>query len=210
MFRALVMFVLAASVLSSAPANATDPLKLDESITRKLHDLGYPANPTIAIQRWRADTDRRGQGPLTPEETAALIAHPLPEFFAAMAGNPFTGMGLAVRHTTRDEAEREAVRLCKAQGGGATCANPLVTRAEHCVAILGFNVTINRRPTYRTSVAVSPDMKLSLDRGMEGCQNGATHPHLCAPLVTYCGDGRSLEMFDAKPAAETADAAGRG
>jgi hypothetical protein len=205
MTRILAILFLAVTALCGAAA-AADPAT-DQAVVKKLYDLGYPTDEKVAIQRWRADTDRLGTGPLSDEEKTALLAHPMPEFFAAMAGNPFTGMGLAVRHKTREDAERDAEQLCRKQGGGATCVAPMVTRTEHCVVIVGYTATINRRPTYRTSVAVSPDIDLSHQRAMEGCQSGASHPKMCRPLVSYCGDGRSLKMYDDEP---TTEAAARG
>ena len=195
MIRTFAFLALVMTALSAAPAIANEP-STEQAVARKLHDLGYPADQKVALQRWRADTDRRGTGLLTAEETAALLAHPMPEFFAAMTGNPFTGLGLAMRHKTRGDAEREAIRLCKLEGGGATCVAPMVTRSEHCVVVAGYEVTIDRRPTYRISVAVSPDIKLSHDRAMEGCQSGASHPKQCRPLVSYCGDGGELHIYD--------------
>lgn len=197
-----VLAALVALAAAAVPAFA-DPAA-DPAVAKKLYDLGYPTDHKVAIQRWRADTDRRSTGPLSADETAALLAHPMPEFFAAMVGNPFTGLGVAMRHKSREAAEREAIKLCKAQGGGSTCTAPLITRAEHCVVVIGYNVTIDRRPTYRTSVAVSPNTELSTSRGMEGCQVGATHPHLCKPLLSYCGDGRSFQVFDGRKPPEIA------
>lgn len=208
MYRLFALLALVTTLAVAAPAMANDP-STEQAVTKKLYDLGYPADRKVALQRWRADTDRRSTGPLSDDETAALLAHPMPEFFAAMVGNPFSGLGLAIRHKTRDEAERDAIRLCKLNGGGATCTAPLVTRSEHCVAVIGYNVTINRRPTYRVSVAVSPEIKLSLDRGMEGCQTGATHPKSCRLLLSYCGDGRELQINDGEQTAEAITGAAR-
>ena len=146
LITALATTVAALAVAATTPCFAQ---ALQPDVLRKLHDLGYPSDTTIAIQRWRADNGRRETGPLGAEETAALIAQPLPEFFAAMVGNPFTGMGLALRHKTRAEAEQEALKLCRAQGGGATCANPQVVRADQCVAAVGYSVTIDRRSSRR-------------------------------------------------------------
>lgn len=202
MRRVAAFMLVLAALAGVSPAVAEQAV--DPAVVKKLYDLGYPADNKVAIQRWRADTDRRGTGPLSEDEKTALLAHPLPEFFAAMVGNPFTGLGVALRHKSREEAEREAIRLCKEKGGGSGCAGPVVTRSEHCVVIVGYNVTINRRPTYRTSVAVSPDANLSMTRAQEGCQTGATHPQLCKPLISYCGDGRSLQVFDGSQKPDTA------
>lgn len=168
---------------------------------RKLHALGYPSDNSLAIQRWRSDNRREEKGDLTENEIAALVAQSLPESLGAMTGNPFTGMGLAMGHKTREEAEREAIALCKANGGDATCANPLVVRAEQCVAMVGYSVTVARRPTYRTSVGVSTDLQRALNGAKEGCTMGASHPALCRPLLTYCGDGREFKIFETNSAA---------
>lgn len=195
--------VIAAFIASAPLAVANEPVTPEQAVERKLYDLGYPSDQSVAIQRWRSDTGRRATGPLSPEETAALLNHRDPEFLAAMVGNPFTGLGVAVRHKSRADAEQEAIKLCRQQGGGSACVNPLVVRAEHCVAVVGYNVTIERRPTYRTSVAVSTDAKLAMERAVEGCQTGATHPGMCKPLLKFCGDGRDMQVFDGRqPAAQ--------
>jgi hypothetical protein len=166
------------------------------SALRKLYALGYPADTSLAIQRWRAENGRRETGELTPGEATAIGAQPNPEFLAAMAGNPFTGLGLAMRHTTREDAEREAIKLCKANGGGGECVNPMVVRAEQCVGIVGYSTTIDRRPTYRTSVAVSKDIDASLNAAKEACPVGASHPALCRPLLSFCGNGEAFKVFE--------------
>ncbi len=200
MFRAIAIAALAAFAFTISPATAQQGGAPD--VTRKLYELGYPADQNLAIQRWRGDTRRTGDGPLSPDETSALMAQTPPEFFSAMTGNPFTGMGLALRHEKRDEAEREAVRLCKAEGGGSTCTSPLVIRAGLCVVVVGYTVKIDRRPHHRVSVAISSDMKLARERGQEGCQTGATHPQLCKTLITYCGDGSQFDLRDDEGTAE--------
>lgn len=202
---AIVTAALAAFV-AIAPHAAAEATAPDQAVARKLHDLGYPSDHAIAVQRWRTDTGRRASGPLTAEETAALLDHQTPEFMAAMVGNPFTGLGLALRHKTRAEAELDAVKLCRQQGGGATCVNPLVLRGEHCVAVVGYSVVLERRPTHRTSVAVSTDARLAMERAVEGCQTGATHPGLCKPLLKFCGDGRDVNLFDGREAPASAAA----
>jgi hypothetical protein len=201
---AITVTALAATFGSTVGATAQAN---EAAVVRKLYDLGYPTDQAFAVQRWRADTRRTATGPLTAEERAALLAQPDPEHLAAMVGNPFTGMGLAVKHKLRAEAEQEAIRLCKAQGGGSSCTRPLVTRADQCVAIVGYQVTINRRPHYRTSVAVSGDVTRSLAAANDACPAGASHPELCRPLLTYCGDGRDLQLFeDGKPVERSAEA----
>lgn len=201
MSRILALLALSATIALTGPTHAADGSGLDAASEKKLYDLGYPADPVIAVKRWRADTNRIGTGPLAADETSALQAHALPEFYGAMAGNPFLGMGLALRHKTRPEAEREAAQLCRQQGGGSACGVPVVIRADHCVFIAGYDITLDRRPTYRTSVAVSADIKLSRDRAIEACQTGASHPERCRPLVSFCGDGRAYESFDKGEAA---------
>ena len=210
MRRPFALLAAVIAVVSAAPVMAAEMAAVTPAVLKKLSDLGYPSDPQIAIQRWRADARRSESGALGAEESEALMAQPLPEFLAAMAGNPFTGLGLALRHKTREEAEVEAVKICKVQGGGATCANPMVVRADQCVAVVGYNVMIERRPTYRTSVAVSTDGKLSMDRANEGCQTGASHPALCRPLLSYCGDGREFQVFDDSKSADAATAAAPG
>ncbi len=205
MRRVLALTVLIASLASSAPGHATDAL-VQPAVAKQLYELGYPADTEIAVQKWRTDNRRSETGPLTDTETSALLGQPLPEFLGAMVGNPFTGMGLAMRHSTRAGAEREAISLCKANGGGASCASPLVVRGEQCVAVTGYTVTIDRRPTYRTSVAVSTDAKLSMNAAKEACPIGASHPALCQPVLSFCGDGREFRVFDGEPQAETSSA----
>jgi hypothetical protein len=199
MRRAFTIIAAVVAVLGSAPAFASK-VEASEAAARKLHALGYPADMALAVQRWRSDTGRRETGELTTDETSALMAQPMPEFIGAMVGNPFTGMGLAMRHKSRDDAEREATRLCKANGGGSTCVSPMVVRADQCVVIVGYSVTVDRRPTYRTSVAVSTDLKASLDAATEACPQGASHPELCRPLLSYCGDGRDFKVFETSSA----------
>lgn len=202
-----VMALLTAIAASSALPASAEPSAALPAVTRRLHDLGYPADPALAVQRWRTDNRRTETGPLSEAETAALLAQPLPEFMGAMVGNPFTGMGLAMRHSTRDQAEREAIRLCKVNGGGTACVSPLAVRAEQCVAIVGYAVAIDRRPTYRTSVAISGDAQLSMNAAKEACPAGASHPAMCSPVLSFCGDGRDFKVFDGRepaPAESTA------
>lgn len=203
MVRVLALFTAIAFAVGTLPALAKNA-SIQPAVAKKLHELGYPADTEIAVQKWRTDNGSAQSGPLTDTETSALLAQPLPEFLAAMVGNPFTGMGLAMRHKTRADAEREAIGLCKSNGGGTACTNPLVVRAEQCVAVTGYTVTIDRRPHYRTSVAVSTDMKLSMNAAKEACPVGATHPELCRPLLSFCGDGRELHVFDGTEAGEAA------
>jgi hypothetical protein len=197
----IALAVLAAFQFSTPQAIATDAL-VQSGVAKKLYDLGYPADTEIAIQRWRSENRRTETGPLTEPETSALLAQPLPEFLAAMVGNPFIGMGLALRHKTREDAEREAIRHCKAKGGGTFCAIPLVIRAEQCVALAGYKVTIARRPTFRTSLAISTDAKRSMNAAKEACPLGASHPSMCKPLLSFCGDGRDLRVFDGETTAD--------
>lgn len=201
MRRIIALPVLLGLQLSMPQAHATDAL-VQPGVAKKLHELGYPADTDIAVQKWRTEHGRPETGPLTDAEISSLLAQPLPEFLGAMVGNPFTGMGLALRHKNRADAEREAITLCKANGGGTSCASPLVVRGEQCVAVTGYTVTIDRRPTYRTSVAVSTDARLSMNAAKEACPIGASHPALCQPLLSFCGDGRELRVFDDEAAAE--------
>ncbi len=198
MRRVLEVLALIGIVFGTTAAAAADVQPLQPAVAKKLYELGYPADAGLAVQRWRSDNGRRETGPLMEAETAALLAQPQPEFLAAMVGNPFTGMGLALRHQTREAAEREAIKLCKANGGGSSCVGPTVLRAEQCVAIVGYSVTVERRPTHRTSIAVSTDATRSMNAAREGCPIGASHPGLCRPLLRFCGDGRELEVFDGK------------
>ncbi len=191
----LLAGIVAASCAAPTVAAETEPNDTAAAF-RKLHALGYPADSTLAVQRWRTENGRRETGALTSGEMTALAAQPNPEFISAMVGNPFTGLGLAMRHKTREDAESEAIKLCKANGGGAECVNPMVVRAEQCVGIVGYNVTIDRRPTYRTSVAVSTDAEASLNAAKEACPVGATHPSMCRPLVSFCGNGEAFKVFE--------------
>lgn len=198
-FTILATSILAGFIGVASPASAfAAGVAADEAALafRKLHALGYPADTTLAVQRWRTDNGRRETGELTPAEATALAAQPDPEFLAAMVGNPFTGLGLAMRHKTREDAEREAIKLCKANGGGGECVNPMVVRAEQCVGIVGYSTTIDRRPTYRTSVAVSQDIDASLNAAKEACPVGATHPQMCRPLLSFCGNGEAFKVFE--------------
>ena len=207
----LLAAALALAIASQASAQqsaAQLSAGVDPAVSKKLHDLGYPADLQSAVQRWRSDNGGTGAGPLRAEEAAAILAQPQPEFMGAMVGNPFTGMGVAMRHATRAEAEAEAIDICKHEGGGDACVNPTVVRAEQCAVVVGYNVTIDRRPTYRLSVAISTDSQRALDHAKEACRNGATHPGQCQPLLRFCGDGREVTMFkDApQPASKTAAA----
>ena len=47
------------------------------------------------------DQDR----PMTAAEASAIMEQPLPKYFAAIAGNPFQGMGIGIKHTDRWSAE---------------------------------------------------------------------------------------------------------
>jgi hypothetical protein len=201
MRRIIALALLVGLQLSAEPTHATDAL-VQSGVAKKLYELGYPADTGIAVQKWRSENRSAATGPLTDAETSALLAQPLPEFLGAVVGNPFIGMGLALRHKTRQEAEREAIQHCKAKGGGTFCATPLVVRAEQCVAVAGYMVTIERRPTYRTSVAISSDAQRSMNAAKEACPLGASHPSLCKPLVSFCGDGRDLHLFDGDTASE--------
>jgi hypothetical protein len=209
MFRAIALAALTAQLavlpVATTPAAAQQTAMAPDA-ARKLYELGYPADTNVAVQRWRTDTHRIGDGQLTEEEKAALTTQAAPESFSAMTGNPFTGMGLALRHQKREDAEREAVRLCKAEGGGSACTSPLTVRAGLCVVLVGYTVDIDRRPHHRVSVAISSDVKLAQDRGLDGCQTGATHPQLCRSLVTFCGDGSEFKIHDEDKSAEVSAA----
>ena len=211
MWRVTALLVAAIAVLVVGPLQAAEQPALvsDPAVMKKLHELGYPADAQAAIQRWRTDNGRTATGPLGVDEAAALLAQRQPEFMAAIAGNPFTGMGVAMRHETRAAAEREAIEICKDEGGGAACVGPAVVRAEQCVVIVGYSVTIDRRPTYRVSVAISTDSSRAMEHAKEACQNGATHPAQCRPLLRFCGDGREVTLFDGKGEADTKTAAVR-
>jgi len=201
------VLAVAVALLGVVAGPPTQAQTRDPAAIKKLHDLAYPADTRFAIQRWRADSGRTGDGPLKPDETAALMAQPLPEFIGAMVGNPFTGMGIAVKHPTREAAEREAIKLCRENGGGSTCTRPIALRGDQCVAIVGYETTIDRRPTYRTSVAIGVEMERSMNAAKEACPAGATHPELCRPLVTFCGDGKHLKLFDgSQSSGETVEA----
>lgn len=193
-------FTILAAIIAlsgATPLFAAESEPNDKAVAfRKLHALGYPADTTLAVQRWRTENGRRETGELTTAEATALAAQPHPEFIAAMVGNPFTGLGLAMRHKTREDAEREAIKLCKANGGGSECVHPMVVRAEQCVGIVGYNVTIDRRPTYRTSVAVSTDVEASLNAAKEACPVGASHPAMCRRLLSFCGNGEAFKVFE--------------
>jgi len=193
-------FTILAAVIAMSTAPPSFAAKSESSdnaaAARKLHASGYPTDFKLAVQRWRTENGRRETGDLTPTEATALAAQPDPEFLAAMVGNPFTGLGLAMRHKTREDAEREAIKLCKANGGGSECVNPMVVRAEQCVGIVGYSTTIDRRPTYRTSVAVSKDIDASLNAAKEACPVGASHPQMCRPLLTFCGNGEAFKVFE--------------
>lgn len=205
MRRLPAILALLIGALAAPPATAAEKQPVAPAAIKKLHDLGYPADLSLAIQRWRTDTGRQETGPLNEAESAELLAQPLSEFMAAMVGSPFTGMGLAMRHQTRQDAEREAIRLCKANGGGSACSRPLAVRAEQCVAIVGYTVTIDRRPTYRTSVAISTAANASMNAAKEACPIGASHPELCRPLLSFCGDGREFHVFDDKEPSSPAE-----
>lgn len=210
MHRVLTLLALAVAVAAGLPGAVLAQVVVPTAVAaKKLHDLGFPADPVIALQRWRAETGRTEMGSITEAEVDALLAQPDPEFMGAMVGNPFTGMGLALRHKTRADAEREATRLCRANGGGADCSNPQAVRDDQCVAIVGYSVVIDRRPTHRTSVAVSTDLQRSMQAAREACPAGASHPSLCRPLVNFCGDGRALEIFEENKAASARQMAAR-
>ena len=198
----MIRSLAAAAFATLALAFAT-PAAAQDAAATKLYDLGYPTDPQLAVQRWRSDNRLAGTGPLTDEERITLLAQASPEFVAAVVGNPFTGMGLALRHSKRDEAEREAIRSCKAQGGGPGCVSPIVLRAEQCAVISGYTIKVDRRPMYRVTTAISTDISLAGERSMEGCQTGASHPQMCRLLVKLCGDGRAFEIEGAD---KTADA----
>ena len=194
MFRSIAAAALAALILLPANASAAEPSPLDKDAARKLYELGYPSDNVLAVQRWRSDNRLSSSGALTDAERQTLMAQASPEFVAAMTGNPFTGMGLALRHTRREEAEKEAVRLCKAQGGGSGCVAPMVVRAESCVVLVGYTVKIDRRPHHRVTTAISTDIMLAEERGLEACQTGASHPQMCRVITKFCGDGSHFQI----------------
>lgn len=209
MRRLWTLMAIAIALAIASPASAQQLAGADPAVTKKLHALGYPADLQSAVQRWRSDNSRTGSGPLRADEAAALLGQPQPEFMGAMVGNPFTGMGVSMRHATREEAEREAIEICKDEGGGEACVNPTVVRAEQCAVVVGYNVTIDRRPTYRVSVAISTDSQRALDHAREACKNGATHPGRCQLLLRFCGDGREVTMFNESREPDSKTAAAR-
>ncbi len=178
----------------AAISSAAEPAALDKDAARKLYELGYPTDNTLAVQRWRSDNRLSASGAMTAAERQTLMAQAAPELVTAMTGNPFTGMGLALRHTRREDAEKEAIRFCKAQGGGSGCVAPMIVRAEQCVVLVGYSAKIDRRPHHRVTTAISTDVKLATERGIEACQTGASHPQLCRVLVKFCGDGSHFEI----------------
>lgn len=195
MYRAIAAAALAAlTTLGAHAAQAQERAALAPEVAAKFYELGYPADAQLAVSRWRADNRLAGTGELSDGERAMLLAQPKPAFVAAMVGNPFTGMGIAVRHDNRADAERDAIKSCRAQGGGSSCNTPVVLRAEQCAVLIGYTVKIDRRPHHRVSTAISTDVRLATERGQEACQMGASHPQMCRVLVKFCGDGSQFEI----------------
>lgn len=152
-----------------------------------------------AIAQWRGDNRRTANGPLSPEETAALLAQPVPEFFAVVAGNPYQGMGLAMRHKTRTDAEAEAVNLCVRSGGDRTkiCARLHVASGANCMFMYAYKIDNRRERTIRTSLAMNTDLAVARAQAHDGCGNGSPHAAKCEPVISFCADGSKLQLFDA-------------
>ena len=198
---ALAALMLALGQSRAEPSQSPEAsVETVRAATARLHALGYPADTRIAIQRWRTDTGRTGAGPLTPEESAAVLAHPMPQFFAAFAGNPFQGMGIAVRHKTPGEAEAQARTLCRRQGGGAACGIAQVIPGGQCMFVSGYVGHGERRPS-RGSWIVAPSMELARSTSLAHCRKGAG-PALadrCAPLASFCADGSQMDRTGPNP-----------
>jgi hypothetical protein len=166
---------------------------------QRLYALGYPADESLAVARWRADAGSRSIGPLTPEEAAVVLEQPDPPHFAAFAGNPFQGMGIAVRHKTRADAEAHAVALCRRQGGGSACAAVNVVPGGKCVAVHGYLAGPGVRRGSRGSYVVAPTMEIARVRSLEHCRTGAgpSAARLCKPMLAFCADGTRMERLGA-------------
>jgi hypothetical protein len=168
----------------------------------RLYVLGYPADEQLAVRRWRGDTGRRGSGPLSGEEVAAVLAQPEPPHYAAFAGNPFQGMGIAVRHKTRAEAEAQAVGLCRREGGTEKlCSTVHVIPGGQCMGVAGYKLRSKDSRPSRGTYVVAPSIDIARTKSIELChrQSGPAMAGLCKQILSFCADGSEMVRPGATP-----------
>jgi len=207
MFRALHVAALAVSAMiavttaSQAQLAATakyESLQEIESVAHeRLYQLGYPADAALAVQRWRNDSGSDGTGRLSEDEMLAILEQPEPSFYAAFSGNPFRGMGIAVRHPTREEAEKQALTLCRRQGGGRACADVQVIPGGQCMFVAGYSLRPRDRRPSRGSYIIAPSLEIARDKALDNCRSdaGPSMASQCKPMLSFCADGSHLERF---------------
>jgi hypothetical protein len=195
--RAVRLACLTALSSTVTLAEPLQPAKMEirneEAAYARLFELGYPADRALAVRRWRADTGRKGIDGLTVEEVAAVLSQPMPEFFAAFAGNPFQGLGIAVRHKTRSAAEAQAVELCRQQKGGAACREFHVIPGGQCMFASGYHLPAGDRRPSRASFAIALEIEFARQKSFEMCSRGALAT--CRPILSFCADGSRLVRF---------------
>lgn len=193
-----LIVVAAATSMTTARAQQVASAKLElrqeQDAFKRLYDLGYPMDTTVAVRRWRADTGSTGTGLLTAAEIAAILAQPDPEFFAAFAGNPFQGLGISVRHKTRSAAEAQAIDLCRRQGGGKTCDTVHVIPAGQCMFVSGYRLPRGDRRPHRGTFVIGFDLTAARTKSFDACNAGALAR--CRPILSFCADGSQMNRFD--------------
>jgi hypothetical protein len=197
--RTLATVVLALTCAAAATVTTgqaqTPPADTIAAHTRLL-ELGYPADPARAVARWRSDTGRSGKGPMTDEEAAIVLTQPLPKYFAAIAGNPFQGMGVGIKHPDRWSAEAHAVVICKKRGGGKACDSTYIAAGKQCVFIAGYQLPKgDRRRSHGSFVIGFGGIAFVRAKAMETCRKAASVPGMCKPILSFCADGSDFHEF---------------
>jgi hypothetical protein len=189
--------VASAQSTTQATASATTSAVDTVAAHTKLLELGYPPEPERAVSRWRGDTGRNGKGPMTASEASAIMEQPLPKYFAAIAGNPFQGMGVGIKHTDRWSAEAQAVLICKQRGGGKACDSTYIAAGKQCVFIAGYKLPAgDRRRSHGNFVIGTGGIAFVRAKALEGCRKAATLPGKCRPILSFCADGSDFHEFE--------------
>jgi peptidoglycan hydrolase-like protein with peptidoglycan-binding domain len=181
--------------VASPGTPVNDPASIRE-VQTKLYNLNYKISritgdidkDTVqAIRDWQRNVGVTPTGTITTDQLARLRAARIPSTWGAIAYATRGASGAVWGRSSREEAERDALRECRKRGGSKCSA---LTAAEKACGALGFySARVGSTQHWGAYGVVRPTLAQATDSALQECRANARRPEACGVRMTFCADG---------------------